>query len=50
MPGKAGRAYRAGENLALTGHDVGERTWESFLAERVGAAAVGGGQRVPAGS
>ncbi|MET7440006.1 SDR family oxidoreductase [Streptomyces sp. NPDC004082] len=36
MPGKAGRAYRAGENLALRGNDVGERTWEAFLAERVG--------------
>ncbi|MEU1042093.1 SDR family oxidoreductase [Streptomyces sp. NPDC005551] len=36
MPGKAGRAYRAGENLALRGNDVGKLTWETFLAERVG--------------
>lgn len=35
MPGKAGRAYRAGANLALHGNDVGERTWEDFLAQRV---------------
>jgi hypothetical protein len=34
MPGKAGRAYRAGENLTLEGAVVGERTWEDFLAER----------------
>ncbi|WKX71826.1 SDR family oxidoreductase [Streptomyces sp. XD-27] len=36
IPGKAGRAYRAGENLSLEGAAVGERTWEDFLAERVG--------------
>ncbi|MGP9020224.1 SDR family oxidoreductase [Streptomyces sp. BR1] len=36
MPGKAGRAYRAGENLAGEGAVRGERTWEAFLAERVG--------------
>ncbi len=36
MPGKAGRAYRAGENLSLEGADVGERTWEDFLVERLG--------------
>jgi uncharacterized protein YbjT (DUF2867 family) len=35
MPGKAGRAYRAGENLTLDGADVGKRTWEDFLAERL---------------
>lgn len=36
MPGKAGRAYRAGENLALEGTVArGTRTWEEFLAERV---------------
>ena len=35
MPGKAGRAYRAGENLSLEGAAVGKRTWEDFLAERV---------------
>ena len=35
MPGKAGRAYRAGENLSLEGAAVGKRTWEDFLAERL---------------
>ncbi|MCX4822642.1 SDR family oxidoreductase [Streptomyces sp. NBC_01142] len=35
MPGKAGRAYRAGENLSFEGTAVGKRTWEDFLAERV---------------
>jgi uncharacterized protein YbjT (DUF2867 family) len=35
MPGKAGRAYRAGENLSLKGAVVGTRTWEDFLAERL---------------
>ncbi|MFE3251383.1 SDR family oxidoreductase [Streptomyces sp. NPDC059209] len=39
IPGKAGRAYRAGENLTLDGADLGRRTWEDFLAERVGGAA-----------
>ncbi len=37
MPGKAGKAYRAGTNLSLDGADVGTRTWEEFLAERVSA-------------
>ncbi|WP_329208819.1 NAD(P)H-binding protein [Streptomyces sp. NBC_00683] len=36
MPGKAGRAYRAGDNLSLEGADTGTRTWEDFLAARVG--------------
>ncbi|MCZ4123059.1 SDR family oxidoreductase [Streptomyces sp. H39-S7] len=36
MPGKAGRAYRAAENLSIDGAVVGKRTWEDFLAERVG--------------
>lgn len=35
LPGKAGRAYRAGENLTLEGAAVGKRTWEDFLAERL---------------
>jgi uncharacterized protein YbjT (DUF2867 family) len=35
IPGKAGRAYRAGGNLSLTGGTVGRRTWEEFLAERL---------------
>lgn len=36
IPGKAGRAYRAGDNLTLDGAEIGKRTWEDFLAERVG--------------
>ncbi|MFD9126807.1 SDR family oxidoreductase [Kitasatospora sp. NPDC059571] len=36
MPGKAGRAYRAGDNLAPAGAVTGGRTWEEFLADRVG--------------
>jgi hypothetical protein len=35
MPGKAGRAYRAGDNLTLDGATTGTRTWEAFLAERI---------------
>ncbi|MFV2172604.1 SDR family oxidoreductase [Actinomadura sp. LOL_011] len=37
MPGKAGRAYKAGDNLSLDGPDFGRRTWEDFLAEEFGA-------------
>lgn len=37
MPGKAGKAYRAGENLALKNNDIGKRTWEAFVAERSAA-------------
>lgn len=36
VPGKVGRAYRAEDNLTLDGADLGTRTWEDFLAERVG--------------
>lgn len=36
IPGKAGRAYRAGANLTTTGAEEGKRTWEEFLAERLG--------------
>jgi uncharacterized protein YbjT (DUF2867 family) len=43
MPGKAGRAYRAGDNLAArSGASVGSGSWEDFLA---GAVTVTG--RVP---
>jgi hypothetical protein len=35
MPRKVGRVYRAGENLALKGNDMGERTWVDLLAEWV---------------
>jgi uncharacterized protein YbjT (DUF2867 family) len=31
LPGKAGKAYRSGQNLTLDG-DHGTRTWERFLA------------------
>jgi hypothetical protein len=36
LPGKAASAFRAGANLALD-RAVGRRTWEAFLAERVGS-------------
>ncbi len=36
IPGKAGRAYRAGANLTVTGAETGKRTWERFLEERLG--------------
>ncbi|WP_331748333.1 NAD(P)H-binding protein [Streptomyces sp. NBC_00648] len=35
VPGKAGRAYRAGDNLSLGNPVVGTRTWEDFLAEKL---------------
>lgn len=35
IPGKAGRAYRAGANLTLEGAEEGKRTWEEFLAEKL---------------
>ena len=35
VPGKAGKAYRAGDNLANAGAVVGKRTWADFLAERL---------------
>jgi uncharacterized protein YbjT (DUF2867 family) len=31
LPGKAGRAYRNGDNLSFTA-DTGKRTWENFVA------------------
>ncbi|MBD0670110.1 SDR family oxidoreductase [Streptomyces sp. CBMA156] len=37
VPGKVGRAYRAGENLAAAGAEHGRRTWEEYLAERLAA-------------
>jgi uncharacterized protein YbjT (DUF2867 family) len=39
LPGKAARALRAGANLAPE-RAVGQRTWEAFLAERVGGASA----------
>jgi hypothetical protein len=36
LPGKATRAFRAGANLAPD-RAVGQRTWEEFLAARVGS-------------
>lgn len=35
MPGKVGRAHREGGHLTLAGADVGTRTWEDFLSERL---------------
>jgi uncharacterized protein YbjT (DUF2867 family) len=35
IPGKAGHAYRAGENLTLEGATTGTRTWEDFLTEQL---------------
>jgi uncharacterized protein YbjT (DUF2867 family) len=37
IPGAAGRAYRAGDNLNLDTADRGPRTWEDFVAEKLGA-------------
>ncbi|MFJ7247026.1 SDR family oxidoreductase [Kitasatospora sp. NPDC098652] len=37
VPGKVGRAYRAGANLTLAGAEHGRRTWEEYLAERLTA-------------
>ncbi|MGC4892643.1 SDR family oxidoreductase [Micromonospora sp. DT31] len=34
IPGRAGRAYREGANLARPGAATGVRTWAAFLAER----------------
>jgi uncharacterized protein YbjT (DUF2867 family) len=45
IPGKAGRAYRAGDNLTLHGAITGTRTWETFLAERITHAAPATGAR-----
>jgi uncharacterized protein YbjT (DUF2867 family) len=36
MPGKMGRAYRDGANLTIDGADLGTRSWEEFLADRLG--------------
>lgn len=47
MPGKAGRAYRAGANLSLDTATLGRRTWEDFLAERVGSGGTGTRTRPP---
>jgi uncharacterized protein YbjT (DUF2867 family) len=33
VPGKAGKVYRAGGNLTLTGATQGTRTWEDYLKE-----------------
>ena len=40
VPGKAGKVYRAGGNLTLSGADVGTRTWEDFLAEQTHGASA----------
>ncbi|MFI7431231.1 SDR family oxidoreductase [Micromonospora sp. NPDC049836] len=36
LPGRAGRAYRDGDNLARDGAVTGGRSWAEFLAERLG--------------
>ncbi|MEU7138047.1 NAD(P)H-binding protein [Nocardia sp. NPDC046473] len=36
LPGKAGKAYRAGANMTFNGTQLGQRTWEEFLAEQFG--------------
>jgi uncharacterized protein YbjT (DUF2867 family) len=41
LPGKAARAVRAGAVLAPQ-HATGRRTWEEFLAERLGASSASG--------
>jgi uncharacterized protein YbjT (DUF2867 family) len=45
LPGKAGRAYRAGENLSLD-RSVGGRSWEEFLATRATSAAAAAGREL----
>ncbi|NUS73904.1 MAG: NAD(P)H-binding protein [Corynebacteriales bacterium] len=35
MPGRAGRAYRSGENLSLDGATIGKVSWDAFLAEQI---------------
>nr|BEK68627.1 NAD(P)H-binding protein [Kitasatospora purpeofusca] len=40
-PGKVGRCYREGANLARPGADRGTRSWEAFLAETFPAGAAG---------
>ncbi|MDY0816324.1 SDR family oxidoreductase [Kitasatospora purpeofusca] len=42
VPGKVGRCYREGANLARPGADRGARTWEAFLAETLPAGAAAG--------
>ncbi|KJY36185.1 NAD(P)H-binding protein [Streptomyces sp. NRRL S-495] len=42
VPGKVGRCYREGVNLARPGADRGTRTWEAFLAETFPAGAAAG--------
>jgi uncharacterized protein YbjT (DUF2867 family) len=41
LPGMAARAFREGANLVVDGV-VGQRSWEEFLAERVGSGARAG--------
>lgn len=35
IPGKAGRAYRAGDNLTVEGATKGRHTWEAFLTDEL---------------
>lgn len=41
VPGKAGKVYRAGGNLTLSGAHVGTRTWEDFLAAQTSVEPAG---------
>jgi uncharacterized protein YbjT (DUF2867 family) len=43
LPGKIGRLYRDGVNLALDGADIGHRTWTDFLDEQVRTTTADGG-------
>jgi uncharacterized protein YbjT (DUF2867 family) len=47
MPGKAARAFAAGANLAPS-RAVGRRTWEAFLADRLGVPGAGDARSRPA--
>ncbi|UAK34612.1 NAD(P)H-binding protein [Nocardia asteroides] len=41
VPGKAGRVYRAGENLVTEGAEVGKLRWADYLTEHQGAVRAG---------
>lgn len=47
IPGKAGRAYRAGDNLNLADATHGTRTWETYLGEHLGRAPGVASTRAP---
>ncbi len=45
LPGAVGRAYRAGENLAVEGAQRGTRTWRDYLHDRDNATSAGSSER-----